>query len=174
MFDNCLDIQCTDGQPQLCRHKRWTSAKRSVQVWNHRRRIKTEEKATVVPSVWGLEYIQCLVLAVLHYSRTILSNGMNCIKEKNEFILFFHIVLGKIDSVARIWINSSPQTEATTFAFSFVFIFLLLVCREFTIIVSIVIFGDCWFPELLGTRHNCGDNLKSHYGHAQCCLSHES
>ena len=40
------------------------------------------------------------------------------LKEKDEFILFFKSVLGKISSAARILINSSLQTEATTFAFS--------------------------------------------------------
>ena len=50
-------------------------------------------------------------------------------KEKDEFILFFKIVLGKIASAARNLINSSPQTKATTFAFSSVFILLLCVKR---------------------------------------------
>ena len=41
-----------------------------------RRRIKTEEKAKVVNSVWGEEFIQFLaVLAIL--PRTILKNRMN-------------------------------------------------------------------------------------------------
>ena len=47
------------------------------------------------------------------------------LKEKDKFILFFKIVLGKIASAARNLIHSSPQTEATTFAFSSVFILLL-------------------------------------------------
>ena len=43
----------------------------------HRIRIKTEEKAKVVASVWGEEFIQFLAaLAVL--PRTILNNRMNC------------------------------------------------------------------------------------------------
>ena len=43
----------------------------------HRRRIKTEEKANVVTSVWGKEFIQFLAaLAVL--TRTIYNNRMNC------------------------------------------------------------------------------------------------
>ena len=42
----------------------------------HRRWIKAEEKAKVVASVWGAEFIQFLVaLAVL--PRTILKNRMN-------------------------------------------------------------------------------------------------
>ena len=45
--------------------------------YNHRRRIKTEEKAKVVAAVWGTEFIQFLAaLAILHY-RTILENRMN-------------------------------------------------------------------------------------------------
>ena len=47
------------------------------------------------------------------------------LKEKDEFALFFKIVLSKPASAARYWINSSPQTQATTFAFSSVFILLL-------------------------------------------------
>ena len=43
---------------------------------NHRRRIKTEEKAKVVASVWVKEIIQfCVVLAIL--PRTLLKNEMN-------------------------------------------------------------------------------------------------
>ena len=47
------------------------------------------------------------------------------LNEKDYFILFFEIVLGKTASSARQLINSFPQTEATTFAFSSVFILLL-------------------------------------------------
>ena len=44
---------------------------------NHRRRIKTEEMAKVVASVWGKDFIQFLAtLAVL--PRMILNNMMNC------------------------------------------------------------------------------------------------
>ena len=44
---------------------------------HHRRRIKTEEKAKVVASVFGEEFIQFLVaLAVL--PMTVLNNKMNC------------------------------------------------------------------------------------------------
>ena len=42
-----------------------------------------------------------------------------------HFILLFKIVLGKTASAARNLINSSPQTEATTFALSSAFILLL-------------------------------------------------
>ena len=43
----------------------------------HRRRIKTEEKKTVVTSVWGKEMIQFLA-ALTVLPGTILNNGMNC------------------------------------------------------------------------------------------------
>ena len=42
-------------------------------------------------------------------------------KDKDDFILFFKIVLGKIASAERDRITSFPKTEATTFAFSSVF-----------------------------------------------------
>ena len=63
----------------------------------HRRRIKTEEKAKVVASVWGKEFIEFFAaLAVLPW--TILNNRMNCtrmiMKEKDEFI-----VLGRSDDI---------------------------------------------------------------------------
>ena len=46
----------------------------------HRTRIKTEEKAKVVASVWGKEFIQLLAaLAVLQKDN---------FEEKDEFILF--------------------------------------------------------------------------------------
>ena len=45
------------------------------------------------------------------------------LKEKDEFILFFKIVLGKIARAVRNLINSVPQTAAT--AFSSVFILLV-------------------------------------------------
>ena len=50
----------------------------------HRRRIKTEEKANVIASVWGDELHQ------------------DDLKEKKDFNLFFKTVLGKIDRAARI------------------------------------------------------------------------
>ena len=43
----------------------------------HRRRIKMEEKAKVVSSVWGEEFTQFLA-ALTALPRTILSNRMNC------------------------------------------------------------------------------------------------
>ena len=61
--------------------------------------------------------------------RTILNNRKNCArmiwKKRTNSSLFFKIVLGKTASVARNWINSSPKTEGTTFAFPSVFILLL-------------------------------------------------
>ena len=69
----------------------------------HKRRIKTKEKANVVASDWGEEFIQFLAaLPVL--LRTILNNRMNCTRifeEKDDFNLFFKIVLGKKASAAR-------------------------------------------------------------------------
>ena len=50
---------------------------RGFQADHRRSWIKTEEKAKVVTSVWGEEFIQFLAAqAVLH--RTILNNRMNC------------------------------------------------------------------------------------------------
>ena len=46
------------------------------QVWHHRRRIKTEEKANVVAAVWGEEFFQFLAALVI-LARTILKNRMN-------------------------------------------------------------------------------------------------
>ena len=52
--------------------KRWKKLKGSISnnsdFFRHRRRIKTEEKAKVVASVWGEEFIQFIAtLAVLHW-----------------------------------------------------------------------------------------------------------
>ena len=71
---------------------------------DHKRRIKTEEKAKVVVSVWGEEFIQFLATTAI-LPRTILNNRMNCtkddLKEKDESILFLEIVLGKTASGVR-------------------------------------------------------------------------
>ena len=65
---------------------------------NHRRRIELEDKAKVVASVWGTQFIQFLAaLAILPWS----------IEKK------------------RNWINLAPQAAVTTFAFSSVSILLL-------------------------------------------------
>ena len=69
---------------------------------HQRRRIKTEEKAKVVASVWGEEFIQFLaVLAVL--PRTILNDRMNCTKKKSPGAIhpIIQIVLGKTASAPR-------------------------------------------------------------------------
>ena len=69
----------------------------------------------------GEESIHFLA-ALAIWPRTILNNRKHCTKiiweKKDDFILFFKIVLGKTASAAYNWINSSPQTEATTFAFA--------------------------------------------------------
>ena len=89
----------------------------------HKRRIKTEEKAKVVASVWGEEFIQFLAsLAVLHWKiwiRGWIAPG------------WFEIVQVKIANAAMNWINYSPKTAATTFVFS-VFILLLWLCSLYT------------------------------------------
>ena len=64
----------TTGDPKLVTRDSLT------EICHHRRRIKTEEKAKVVASVWGEECIQFFaVLAVLpiYICRTILNNRMN-------------------------------------------------------------------------------------------------
>ena len=66
------------------------------------------------------------------------------LKERDEFILFFKIVLGKIACAARNCINSAPQTAATTFSFSSVYILLLW----------LVIFTTAY------TLAPCGDKLQ--------------
>ena len=67
-----------------------------------RRRIKKEEKAKVVTSVWLEECIQFLAaLAVLHYDDFEELNCTDDLKEKDDFILFFKFILGKTASVAR-------------------------------------------------------------------------
>ena len=99
-------------------------------ILHHRRWIKTEEKATVVVSVWEEEFIKIPSRASCFVYRTILKNRMNSSFSFKSFrcnssYILFKIVLGKIAYAARNWINSSPQTEAMTFAFSSVFILLL-------------------------------------------------
>ena len=94
----------------------------------HRWRIKTEEKAKVVVSVWGKECIQFLAAqAVL--PRTIVNIRIHCTrmiwKKRMNSSYSSKLSKGKIASAARNWKNSSPQAEATTFVFSSVFILLL-------------------------------------------------
>ena len=64
------------------------------------RRIKTEDKAKVVASVWGEEFVQCLAaLAVLDWSLwSVWRTGWiallyDDLKEKDKFIIFFKIDL---------------------------------------------------------------------------------
>ena len=49
-----------------------------------------------------------------------------------QFILLFKIVPGKTASMAKNWLNSSSQTEATTFAFSSC-VFILLLWSLYTV-----------------------------------------
>ena len=67
-------------------------------------------------------------------------------EEKDKFIPFFKIVLGKMASAARNGINFSPPTEATTFVFSSVFI-LLLWLQEWS--VEVRVFINSFFIDLL-------------------------
>ena len=104
-----------------------TTIRHTFQAAIQIRRIKTEEKAKVVKDI-----SQFLApLAVL--PRSILKNRMNsffCLNHPGEIHHVIQIVLGKTASAARNLINSSPQTEATTFAFSSDFT--LLLCSYLT------------------------------------------
>ena len=62
--------------------------------WGHRRRIETEEKAKVVASVWGEDFIQFLAAA----SRFALDD----FEEYHEFILFFQIILVQFIQLFKI------------------------------------------------------------------------
>ena len=104
----------------------------------HTRRIKTEEKAKVVSSVWGRQnlfnssshYCSCFAWDDFEWKDELHQDGM---EEKDEFILLSKIVPDKIPSAARNWIKySPPQTEATTFTFSSV-LFLLLCADLITV-----------------------------------------
>ena len=65
------------------------------------------------------------------------------LKEKDEFILFFKIVLGKIARVARNLINSFPQTEATTIACFSVFILCNRLTQKMWITLKTGLFLRC-------------------------------
>ena len=68
------------------------------------RGIKTEDKAKVIAAVWRTEFLA--TLAVLHWTIWIIGWFATGWFERNdEFILFFKIVLGKIASAARNFIN---------------------------------------------------------------------
>ena len=102
----------------------------SITERRHRRRIKDRRQGTGRRYCLGEEFIKFLAaLAVLHWTIWLQDYlHQDDLKEKDKFILFFKIILGKIASAARNLIHSSPLTEATTFAFSSVFI--LLLCRK--------------------------------------------
>ena len=92
--------------------------------------METEEKAIVCSRLCLGERMysipcraSCFVLEDLNYIQKELHQ--DDFKEKDVFILIFKIVLGKTASATRNLINSSPQTEETTFALSSVFILLL-------------------------------------------------
>ena len=73
----------------------------------------------------SVQYILC-------YCIYYLKNRMNCTKMifRNGWVHpILQIVLGKIANVARNWMNSVPQTEATTFAFSSVLFFYVYTCQ---------------------------------------------
>ena len=72
-------------------------------LFTHKRRIKTDEKAKVVASVLGEEYIKFLAALCSCFALDDLNYRMNelhqdDLKEEDKFILFFNIVLGKIAS----------------------------------------------------------------------------
>ena len=47
----------------------YLSGRENRHTVQHRRRIKTEEKAKIIAAVWGTEWIQFLAaLAILHYT----------------------------------------------------------------------------------------------------------
>ena len=73
-------------------------------------------KCSVYKTMLRRMCVHCTLLAWIHpFLQIILT----------MFILFFESSKCKSASMARNWINSVPQTAATTFAFSFVFILLL-------------------------------------------------
>ena len=77
-----------------------------LKTWDHRRRMKTEEKAKVVAAALGAELIKFLAaLAILH--QDVLKNRKNCTRTiciryvYDEFIPFFKSPWCKIASAAR-------------------------------------------------------------------------
>ena len=92
-------------------------------VDRHRRRINTEDKAKVVASVWGTEFIHCLAKLAL------LKNRINCTRmiwRRMHSSCSSNLPTAKqlACCTARNLINSVPQ-KATIFAFSSVFILLI-------------------------------------------------
>ena len=94
-----------------------------------------EEKTKVVSFVGGQKLFNFLRRKLFCLGRFWIIGWIapGWVKEKDEFIIFFKIVLDKTDTAAIFWINSSPRTEATTFAFSSVFILLICIYRQFAI-----------------------------------------
>ena len=94
------------------------------------RKINTEEKTTVIAAVWGADFIQYLaVLPVAVCTATIWRIGWiepGWFERKGWIhrILHNHPRQNTAANTARNWINSSPQTAATTFGFSSVVILL--------------------------------------------------
>ena len=85
-----------------------------------------EAKAKVVASLCGQEFIQFLA-AYSYVSYDDLKNRINssfAFKSSWCNTSIMKILIGKTASATRNGINSSPQTEATTFAFASVLILL--------------------------------------------------
>ena len=97
-----------------------------IMASSHWRRIRTEEKANFIASVWGEEFIIYFLAALAVLPRTILNTrwiAPGWFKWKGWiYPILQNCPIGKIASATRNWINSSLQTEATTFAFSSVVI----------------------------------------------------
>ena len=145
----------------------WGSRLFSSTYWckynNHRRRINTEEKAKVVAAVLGTEFIQFLAAqAILPYRRFCRIGWIHSFLQiiLVQFILFFNV--SKIDRTARNWMNSVPQTTATTFAFSSVFIFLLLFSKaKMGFLFSV---GITWEDAPMAQYASLGENYKIRWG----------
>ena len=78
--------------------------------------------------LFGQQYLLNSLPRQIFCTRTILRGGMDSFFLQIilvQFILLFKSVPRKTACVTRNWINSSPQIEATTFAFSVVVILLL-------------------------------------------------
>ena len=121
----------------------------------HRRRKKTEEKAKVVAAFWGTELNKFLA-ALTIWHQDDLKKGMNssCSSYRTGAgHPILQIFLVKRASNCTNWINSAPQTEATTFAFSSV-LFLLLW------FFYLVLFRKPRFMKSFFTSQNCDNFAK--------------
>ena len=115
----------------------------------HRRRIKTEEKAKGADSVWGEEFIQ--FLAALAISSWLWRKGLI-----HPFLLtnpgaihpIIQIVQCKTASAARNWIKLFPPNRSDDLCLFFVF-FLLLCSTEASCIQDISYQHESWFADLL-------------------------